>query len=132
MIRFGRVLSAGCLLALVGLISAVPGPGAIEARASIYDSRVESRLTGLSPNQRNAVNRIVRQSDRELREVFRRYDIDPNGRPVFNKLWAASTELRSIERRERAAMKEILTPEQMEQYDAIIEETRIRVRAAAQ
>jgi hypothetical protein len=64
--------------------------------------------------------------------VFEKYGIDPNGRPIFDQLFAASNELMAIERQERQAMKQILTPEQLAHYDSIINDTRIRVRKAAQ
>jgi hypothetical protein len=38
----------------------------------------------------------------------------------------------AIERQERQAMKLVLSPEQLAHYDSIINDTRIRVRKAAQ
>jgi hypothetical protein len=98
---------------------------------SIYDSRVEQRLD-LTSAQRPHVSRILAESKRQAMAVFQKYGIDPNGRPIFDQLFAASNELMAIERQERQALRQLLSPEQLAHYDAIINETRIRVRKAAQ
>ena len=98
---------------------------------SIYDSKVQQRLE-LSGQQRSQVSRILDQSKRQAMAVFKKYGIDPNGRPIFDQLFQASNELMAIERQERQAMKKVLTPAQLADYDRIIDETRIRVRKAAQ
>ena len=64
--------------------------------------------------------------------VFSKYGIDPHGRPIFDQLVDASGELMAIARQERQMLREVLTPEQLAQYDRIIDDTRIRVRKAAQ
>jgi Spy/CpxP family protein refolding chaperone len=119
------VLLAGGLAAL----SLGPVTGAVAE--SIYDSRVQHRLD-LTAQQRPQVSRIVAESKRQAMAVFQKYGIDPNGRPIFDQLVAASSELMAIERQERQAMRQVLTPEQLADYDRIIDETRIRVRKAAQ
>ena len=101
------------------------------AAQSIYDSRVQQRLE-LSAHQRPEVSRIVERSKTQAMAVFKKYGIDPNGRPIFDQLFQASNELMAIERQERQAMKQVLTPAQLADYDRIIDETRIRVRKAAQ
>ena len=98
---------------------------------SIYDSKVQQRLD-LTAGQRPEVSRILAESKRQAMAVFQKYGIDPNGRPIFDQLFAASNELMAIERQERQAMKQVLTPEQLADYDRIINDTRIRVRKAAQ
>jgi Spy/CpxP family protein refolding chaperone len=98
---------------------------------SIYDSRVQHRLE-LTAAQRPQVSRIIAESKRQAMVVFEKYGIDPNGRPIFDQLFAASNELMAIERQERQAMRQVLTPEQLADYDRIINDTRIRVRKAAQ
>lgn len=112
----------------VGLAAA---PAADSSSGSIYDSGVERRLD-LTPEQRSKVLQIIAESERQVTIVFNKYGIDPNARPVFDKLVEASTELQAIERRERQEMKKVLSREQLRQYDRIIDETRIRVRKAAQ
>lgn len=97
---------------------------------SIYDSRVQQRLE-MSGQQRPQVSRILDQSKRQAMAVFKKYGIDPNGSPIFDQLFQASNELMAIERQERQAMKKVLTPAQLADYDRIIDETRIRVRKAA-
>lgn len=118
-----------CLAVMAGATAGLPS-SPVEA-GSIYDSRVQHRLT-LTPSQRSQVRKIVAESQRQATAVFKKYGIDPNGRPVFDKLRQASGELMAIARREREAMKRVLTPEQLAEYDRIIDETRIRVRKAAQ
>lgn len=113
---------------MVGLAAA---PAADPSSGSIYDSGVEHRLD-LTPEQRSKVLQIVAESERQVTIVFKKYGIDPHAPPVFDKLVEASTELQAIERRERQAMKKVLSREQLRQYDRIIDETRIRVRKAAQ
>ena len=120
---------AAFLIAALAALSLGSGTGAVAE--SIYDSRVEHRLD-LSPKQRQQVARIVGNSERQAMAVFRKYGIDPNGPPIFDQLFQAGNELMAIERQERQAMKEVLTPEQLADYDRIINETRIRVRKAAQ
>ncbi len=119
------ILLAGGLAAL----SLVPAERALAQ--SIYDSKVQQRLE-LGGQQRTQVSRILEQSRRQAMAVFKKYGIDPNGRPIFDQLFQASNELMAIERQERQAMKKVLTPAQLADYDRIINETRIRVRKAAQ
>ena len=121
-----RALLAGGMAALS--LAPVSGPAAAQ---SIYDARVQQRLE-LSAKQRPEVSRIIERSRTQARAVFQKYGIDPNGRPIFDQLFQASNELMAIERQERQAMKNVLTPEQLADYDRIINETRIRVRKAAQ
>jgi hypothetical protein len=66
-----------------------------------------------------------------MNAVFKKYGIDPNATPNFDKLTKASDELQAIGRRERAQMKEILSKAQLKQYDKIIADTGARVRKAA-
>ena len=103
-------------------------PESAEA-GTIYDSNVVSRLK-LKGAQRSKAKAIVRKSDKEMKQVFRKYKINPRAKPDFDKLSAASGELQAIESREKAAMKKILSPEQYQAYRAILNETAARVRAA--
>lgn len=116
---------------LVGImifcLSAFPA----SAGQTIYDSGVEQRLP-LSSKQRSKVRKIVRNSDRKMNQVFRKFGIDPRARPDFDKLVQASSELQAIERHERNQMIKILNDKQLTQYDRLIDQTRIRVRKAAQ
>ena len=116
---------------LIGAIAATLGPDRPAVADSIYDSKVQQRLD-LTAGQRPEVSRILAESKRQAMAVFQKYGIDPNGRPIFDQLYAASTELMAIERQERQAMKQVLTPEQLADYDRIINDTRIRVRKAAE
>jgi Spy/CpxP family protein refolding chaperone len=127
---YDALRNAIMLLAGLAALSLGPGPGPAVAE-SIYDSRVQHRLE-LTARQRPQVSRIIEESKRQAMTVFKKYGIDPNGRPIFDQLFEASKELMAIERQERQAMKQVLTPEQMVEYDRIINDTRIRVRKAAQ
>lgn len=118
-------------LLIGGLAALALGPDRPAVANSIYDSRVEQRLD-LTSAQRPQVSRILAESKRQAMAVFKKYGIDPNGMPIFDQLFAASNELMAIERQERQAMKQVLSPEQLAHYDAIINDTRIRVRKAAQ
>jgi len=116
---------------LIGGLAAALGPDRPAVADSIYDSKVQQRLD-LTAGQRPQVSRILAESKRQAMAVFQKYGIDPNGRPIFDQLFAASNELMAIERQERQAMKQVLSPEQLADYDSIINDTRIRVRKAAQ
>jgi Spy/CpxP family protein refolding chaperone len=127
--KFLRI--AVVLIGGLAMLSAGPGIGLAEAQQSIYDPRLEQRLE-VTAQQRPQVHRIIQEHKRMSMAVFRKYGIDPYGRPIFNQLVDASDELMAIARQERQMLREILTPEQLAQYDRIIDDTRIRVRAAAQ
>jgi hypothetical protein len=114
-----------------GLAALSLGAADAAVAQSIYDSRVQQRLD-LTAKQRPQVARVIETSRSQAGVVFRKYGIDPNGRPIFDQLFQASNELMAIERQERQSMKQILTPEQLADYDRIMNETRIRVRKAAQ
>jgi hypothetical protein len=119
------------LLLIGGLAALSLSPPGGAVAQSIYDSGVQQRLE-LSAQQRPHVSRILGQSKSQAMAVFKKYGIDPNGPPIFDQLFEASNELIAIERQERQAMKQVLTPAQLDDYDRIIDETRIRVRKAAQ
>jgi hypothetical protein len=109
---------------LVGVLS-----GALllpAAAANIYDSQVMERMTFTS-GQRSKVRAVLQQSEREIGAIFRKYSIDPNAKPNFDKLKAASTELQAVEAREKRKMKEILTAEQYKAYFKLLQETAARV-----
>ena len=128
-------LKSGAMRAAVllmgGLAALSLGAGDAAVAQSIYDARVQQRLD-LTAQQRPQVARVIETSKSLAGAVFRKYGIDPNGRPIFDQLFQASSELMAIERQERQAMKQILTPAQLADYDRIMNETRIRVRKAAQ
>lgn len=120
---FIRTVALGAVLACTSVLPAAAG--------TIYDSNVEQRLTGLSATQRTQVSAIVKKSSTDMLAVMRRYGIDPNAKPRFDLLQRAANELQAVERAERKAMQGVLDKQQLKQYDAIINETRIRVRKAA-
>ena len=124
-------MRAAVLLVVGGFAALSLGAGDAAVAQSIYDARVQQRLD-LTAQQRPQVARVIDTSKSQASAVFRKHGIDPNGRPIFDQLFKASSELMAIERQERQAMKQILTPAQLAEYDRIMNDVRIRVRKAAQ
>ncbi len=115
---------ASCLLA--ASLTSIP------AKAnSIYNSNIEQRLN-LDDAQKPKVAVIVKQSQQEMNEVFRKYGIDPNSKPDLDRLTNASDELKAINDRERRQLKRLLSKSQLKRYDQIIAETGSRIRKAAE
>jgi hypothetical protein len=106
--------------------------GTLPASAdTIYDAKVEQKLKDLNGDQKAKIAAVVKKSNAEMNAVFKKYGIDPNAKPDFDKLTKASDELQAIGRRERAQMKDILSKAQLKAYDKIIADTGARVRKAA-
>ena len=118
-----RTLVVSCLLAATSI--------SIPAQAgSIYDSNIEQKLI-LEDAQKPKVAAIVKQTQQDMNEVFRKYGIDPNTKPDLDRLTNASEELKAINDRERKQLKQILSKSQLKRYDHIIAETGARVQKAA-
>ncbi len=111
------------VLMVSGLYFAAPGAA---LAGNIYDSQVLQRMK-FSPGQRPKVARVLRQSDREMAAIFRKYRINPNAKPNYDKLQRASRELQALESREKRKMKHILTPKQFRIYLGLLRETSARV-----
>jgi len=94
--------------------------------ANIYDARILQRMK-FTAVQRPKVRRIIRQSDKEIAVVFRKYRINPNAKPVFEKLQRASSELQAIESREKRQMKKILSSDQYKTYLGLLQAAAARV-----
>lgn len=94
--------------------------------SNIYDARILQRMK-FTGAQRAKVKRIIRQSDKEIAVVFRKYGINPNAKPVFEKLQRASSELQAIESREKRKMKKILSSDQYKTYLGLLQATAARV-----
>ena len=118
-----KVVALGLLASFAGSLPA--------SADSIYDAKVEQKLTTLKPDQKAKVAEVVKQSNADMNVVLKKYGIDPNAAPNFDKLTKAADELQAIGRRERAQMKTILDKAQLKQYDKIIADTGARVRKAA-
>jgi hypothetical protein len=118
-----KVVALGLLACFAGTLPA--------SADSIYDAKVEQKLTTLKPDQKAKVAEVVKQSNADMNVVLKKYGIDPNAAPNFDKLTKAADELQAIGRRERAQMKTILDKAQLKQYDKIIADTGARVRKAA-
>jgi hypothetical protein len=113
-----------------GMLALFAGP--LPAYAdNIYDAKVEQKLTDLNSDQKAKVSAIIKQTTSEMNAFFKKYGIDPNAAPDFDKLQKAGEELQAIARREKAQMKDVLTKAQLKKYDKIIADTGARVRKAA-
>ena len=123
---------AKVLLTLVAALTLCVTVAAGSANAgTIYDSNVENRLS-LQGAQRARVLQIVRESDRQMQRIFRKYGINPYAKPDLDKLQMAARELHSIETNEINKMSKVLNDKQFRQYKKILAETAARVKAAAQ
>jgi hypothetical protein len=118
-----KVVALGFLACLAGTLPA--------SADSIYDAKVEQKLTNLKPEQKAKVAEVIKQSNADMSVALKKYGIDPNAPPIFDKLTKAADDLQAIGRRERAQMKTILDKAQLKQYDKIIADTGARVRKAA-
>jgi len=98
--------------------------------SNVYDSRVMQRMK-FSSNQRGKVRAVLKQSDREMAVIFRKYGINPNAKPVFEKLRQAGSELKAVESREKRKMKKIMSAEQYKFYLALLQDTAARVIKAS-
>ena len=98
---------------------------------NIYDAKVEQKLSDLTADQKAKVSAITKQTASEMNAVFKKYGIDPEAKPDFDKLQKAGDELQAVARREKAQMKDILSKAQFKQYVKIIDQTGARVRKAA-
>lgn len=106
--------------------------GSVPALAqTIYDTNVANKISGISPQVRAQIQAIQKQSKVQLMAVFQKYGIDPNAKPVMNKLMNAADDLQAVARAERTAVQKLLQPEEMAQYDTAVSETTQRIRDAA-
>ena len=125
----GFKVLAVCAALAGGALGLSPLPAAAQG---IYDANVVNRIDDLTPQQRAQVQKVVAESRRKAQAVFKKHGIDPNARPVFDKLQKASQELQAVQQQERRQMVKILNKDQYAQYSKIIADTQARVRAAAQ
>jgi len=96
------------------------------ALSNIYDTKILQRMK-FSSGQRAKVRKIIAQSDREMAVIFRKYGINPNAKPVFEKLQRAANELQAVETREKRSMKKILSADQYKTYLDLLQRTSAQV-----
>ena len=120
-----RKIATHSMAAVVALLIVVMSANSAGA-SNIYDARILQRMK-FTGDQRAKVRRIIRQSDKEIAVVFRKYRINPNAKPVFEKLQRASSELQAIESKEKRQMKKILSAEQYKTYLGLLQQTAARV-----
>ena len=114
------------LMAAVIVLSTVVMSAHSAWASNIYDARILQRMK-FTADQRVKVKRIIRQSDKEIVVVFRKYGINPNAKPKFEKLQRASSELQAIESKEKRQMKKILSADQYKTYLGLLQATAARV-----
>lgn len=117
-----HAFALAALIASMALFAAVNAASA----SNIYDARILQRMTFTS-SQRPKVSAILRKSERETAAIFRKYGIDPNAKPDFDKLQSASGELQAMESEEKRAMKQVLTKQQYKTYIRLLQETSARI-----
>jgi hypothetical protein len=113
---------------LFALVSFVFTPVPL-VNASIYDSNViqHLHLTGV---QKTQMEKVIRESRARRNQIFKKHGIDPNAKPNMWRLMGVASELKADSARERDAVKRILTPNQLQIYDAVIKQTRRRVMSS--
>lgn len=112
------------------LITAVGTVCVLGASAScaqtIYDSQVLTRME-FTPSQRVKVERVIEESGKTISEIFKKYGIDPEAKPDFDKLREARHELQDLEALEKRKMKAIMTRDQFKFYMGLIQQTAANV-----
>lgn len=116
---------------LLGLGLSVFAGGVPAFAQTIYDTNVANQISGITPQVRSQIQAIQKQSKVQLMAVFQKYGIDPNAKPIMNKLMTAADDLRDVARAERTAVQKLLKPEEMAQYDTAVSQTTQRIRDAA-
>lgn len=102
--------------------------GAFPARSTIYSADIEGRIS-LTEDQKPEVDRILRQSERDLDAILRKNGIDPDdNRPNALQLYNASGEMSALGQRTREQLSEILDEDQLRIYDRITTEVEERLR----
>ena len=81
-----KVVALGLLACFAGTLPA--------SANSIYDAKVEQKLTTLKPDQKAKVAEVVKQSNADMNVVLKKYGIDPNAAPNFDKLTKAADSFR--------------------------------------
>ena len=94
---------------------------------------VEQRL-GLSDEQVEQLTPVIEQSMKAQKAVFDEYGIDPENRDRNNKLSfrqmrSLAGDMGEVRKETTAAVKEILSDDQFEEFEAMQEERRAEMRA---
>ncbi len=93
---------------------------------TIYDSQVLTRME-FTPSQREKVERVIEESGQTMSAIFKKYGIDPEAKPDFEKLREARHELQDLEATEKRKMKAIMTRKQFKYYMGLIQQTAANV-----
>ena len=98
----------------------------IASAQTIYDSQVLTRME-FTDSQRAKVEKVVEQSGETMIRIFKKYGIDPEAKPNFDKLREARHELQDLEASEKRKMKAIMTRKQFKYYLGLIQQTSANV-----
>jgi len=123
--RIGRTAIA--ILAV--LMLALPASAEPSFRGTVFDAKIMQNLK-MDGQTRSKVSRIVSTSAAELQSVLNKYKINPRGKLDFDTMMKASHELEAVQRKEREAMRAVLSPDQFFEYEKITSQTSRRVRRA--
>jgi len=114
---------------LAVLMLVLPASAEPSFRGTVFDAKIMQNLK-MNGQTRAKVSRIVSTSAAELQSVLNKYKINPRGKLDFDTMMKASSELEAVQRKEREALRNVLSPEQFQQYEIITSQTSRRVRRA--
>ncbi len=114
---------------LAVLMLVLPASAEPSFRGTVFDAKIMQNLK-MNGQTRAKVSRIVSTSAAELQSVLNKYKINPRGKLNFDTMMKASSELEAVQRKEREALRNVLSPEQFQQYEIITSQTSRRVRRA--
>lgn len=122
-----RMTTAFCVFFTV---LAVWSGAAFSASANMYNADIEGRIE-LSEDQRAKVLQVLQQSEAELVRILTTNGIDPSDdSPSAMKLFSASSAMSALGKKTRAQLSELLSAEQLQEYDRITAEVEQRIRAS--
>jgi hypothetical protein len=110
-----RNLFAGLLLSGLLAVQMVSPVQAAGTEGTVYDPQLLVRMK-FSDKQLPDIKSILDKSEAAIVKVFAKFNIDPQAKPDFDQLRAASTELQAIESWEKKQMKQILSKSQYADY----------------
>lgn len=117
-----RSLFAGLVLSGMLAVQTLSPAQAAGTEGTVYDPQLLVRMK-FSEKQLPTIKGILDKSEAAIVEVFAKFNIDPQAKPDFDRLRAASTELQAIEAWEKKQMKRILSKSQYADYLEIQQRT---------
>lgn len=117
-----RSLFAGLVLSGLLAVQMLSPAQAAGTEGTVYDPQLLVRMK-FSEKQLPTIKGILDKSEAAIVEVFAKFNIDPQAKPDFDLLRAASAELQAIEAWEKKQMKRILSKSQYADYLEIQQRT---------